>query len=51
MLQSREHLNAQRLPGAYIVIGHRAAQTRQARKVVSSNVAQWLGERLAVALA
>lgn len=46
MLQPREHLAAQRFPGDYIVTGNRSEQTAQAGNAVSSNVAQWLGERL-----
>lgn len=46
MLQPREQLAAQRFPDDYVVTGTRTEQTAQAGNAVSSNVAQWLGERL-----
>ncbi|MBO3744887.1 DNA cytosine methyltransferase [Streptosporangiaceae bacterium NEAU-GS5] len=50
MLQPREHLRAQRFPDFYQVTGNKGEQTMQAGNAVSSNVAQWLGERIARAL-
>lgn len=50
MLQPREHLRAQRFPDAYQVKGNKSEQTLQAGNAVSSNVAQWIGERVAEVL-
>ena len=50
MLKPREHLRAQRFPNAYVVLGNQGEQTMQAGNAVSSNVAQWIGERIAAAL-
>jgi DNA (cytosine-5)-methyltransferase 1 len=50
MLKPREHLAAQRFPRDYIVLGNAGEQTMQAGNAVSSNVAQWLGERIVDAL-
>lgn len=50
MLQPREHLRAQRFPDQYVVLGNKGEQTMQAGNAVPSNVAQWLGGSVAVAL-
>ncbi|MGH8880343.1 MAG: DNA cytosine methyltransferase [Stackebrandtia sp.] len=50
MLQPREQLRAQRFPDTYLVTGNKGEQTMQAGAAVSSNVAQWLGQRVAAAL-
>jgi DNA (cytosine-5)-methyltransferase 1 len=50
MLKPREHLNAQRFPGGYIVTGNQGEQTMQAGNAVSVNVAHWLGLQLAEVL-
>ncbi|MFI5960465.1 DNA cytosine methyltransferase [Cryptosporangium sp. NPDC051539] len=47
MLQPREHLRGQRFPDTYLVTGNQGEQTMQAGNAVSSNVAQWLGSRVA----
>lgn len=46
MLRAREHLRAQRFPDSYVVTGTSTEQTMQAGNAVSSNVAQWIGEKL-----
>jgi site-specific DNA-cytosine methylase len=51
MLKPREHLRGQRFPDSYIVTGNNGEQTMQAGNAVSSNVAHWLGERVAAVLA
>ncbi|GAA4296911.1 DNA cytosine methyltransferase [Streptomyces venetus] len=51
MIQPREQLLAQRFPADYIVHGNKGEQTMQAGNAVSCNVAQWIGERVADALA
>jgi DNA (cytosine-5)-methyltransferase 1 len=50
MVQPREQLLAQRFPKDYIVHGNKGEQTMQAGNAVSSNVAQWIGERVVAAL-
>lgn len=50
MVQPREQLLAQRFPSDYIVHGNKGEQTMQAGNAVSSNVAQWVGERVAAVL-
>lgn len=50
MVQPREQLLAQRFPKDYIVHGNKGEQTMQAGNAVSSNVAQWIGERVLAAL-
>lgn len=50
MLNPREHLRAQCFPDTYRVFGNKGEQTMQAGNAVSSNVARWLGERLAAVL-
>lgn len=50
MVQPREQLLAQRFPDDYIVHGTKGEQTMQAGNAVSSNVAQWIGERVAAVL-
>lgn len=50
MLKPHEHLAAQRFPSTYIVTGTKGEITMQAGNAVSSNVAQWLAERLAQVL-
>lgn len=50
MLQPREQLAAQRFPYDYVMTGTRTEQTAQAGNAVSSNVAQWLGQRLLAVL-
>lgn len=50
MVQPREQLLAQRFPADYIVHGNKGEQTMQAGNAVSSNVAQWVGERVAAVL-
>ena len=50
MLKPREHLRAQRFPDTYLVLGNKGEQTMQAGNAVSSNVAQWIGQRIAAAL-
>jgi DNA (cytosine-5)-methyltransferase 1 len=50
MLKPREHLRGQRFPNSYVVLGNVGEQTMQAGNAVSSNVAQWLGQRVAVVL-
>lgn len=50
MLTPREHLRSQRFPDSYIVTGNGGEQTMQAGNAVSSNVAQWIGEGVIVAL-
>lgn len=50
MLKPREHLAAQRFPATYIVTGTGGEQTMQAGNAVSSNVAQWLAERVMAVL-
>lgn len=50
MLSPREHLRAQRFPDVYIVTGNKGEQTMQAGNAVAANVAQWLGERVAISL-
>lgn len=50
MLKPREHLAAQRFPASYVVTGNGGEQTMQAGNAVSSNVAQWLAERVAQVL-
>jgi DNA (cytosine-5)-methyltransferase 1 len=50
MVQPREQLLAQRFPNEYIVHGNKGEQTMQAGNAVSSNVAQWVGERVAAVL-
>lgn len=51
MVQPREQLLAQRFPADYIVRGTKGEQTMQAGNAVSCNVAQWIGARVARALA
>ncbi|MEU1115090.1 MULTISPECIES: DNA cytosine methyltransferase [unclassified Streptomyces] len=51
MIQPREQLLAQRFPEDYIVHGNKGEQTMQAGNAVSCNVAQWVGARVADALA
>ncbi|MGR8009240.1 DNA cytosine methyltransferase [Streptomyces hypolithicus] len=51
MVQPREQLLAQRFPADYIVHGNKGEQTMQAGNAVSCNVAQWIGRRVADALA
>lgn len=51
MLKPRESLRAQRFPDTYRVTGNNGEQTTQAGNAVSANVAQWIGERVAAALA
>ncbi|MEV5142896.1 DNA cytosine methyltransferase [Streptomyces sp. NPDC052727] len=51
MIQPREQLLAQRFPADYIVHGNKGEQTMQAGNAVSCNVAQWIGDRVADALA
>ncbi|GAA2876099.1 DNA cytosine methyltransferase [Streptomyces mexicanus] len=51
MIQPREQLLAQRFPADYIVHGNKGEQTMQAGNAVSCNVAQWIGDRVAAALA
>jgi DNA (cytosine-5)-methyltransferase 1 len=51
MLKPREHLRGQRFPDSYVVKGNQGEQTMQAGNAVSSNVAQWLGERIREVLA
>jgi DNA (cytosine-5)-methyltransferase 1 len=50
MLKPREHLRAQRFPDTYVVLGNKGEQTMQAGNAVSSNVAHWIGERIAAVL-
>lgn len=50
MVQPREQLLAQRFPADYIVHGNKGEQTMQAGNAVSSNVAQWIGQRVMAAL-
>jgi DNA (cytosine-5)-methyltransferase 1 len=50
MIQPREQLLAQRFPADYIVHGNKGEQTMQAGNAVSSNVAQWIGERVKAVL-
>lgn len=50
MLKPREHLRAQRFPDTYAVTGNKSEQTMQAGNAVSTNVAQWLGSRVAAVL-
>jgi len=50
MLKPREHLRAQRFPDSYVVVGNKGEQTMQAGNAVSSNVAQFLGQRVAAVL-
>lgn len=50
MLQPRETLRTQRFPDSYIVTGNEGEQTKQAGNAVASNVAQWIGERVAAVL-
>lgn len=50
MVQPREQLLAQRFPEEYIVLGNKGEQTMQAGNAVSSNVAQWVGARVAECL-
>jgi DNA (cytosine-5)-methyltransferase 1 len=51
MLQPREQLYAQRFPDDYIMHGTKGEQTMQAGNAVSANVAQWIGRKVAEALA
>jgi DNA (cytosine-5)-methyltransferase 1 len=51
MLKAREHLRAQRFPDSYIVTGTSTEQTMQAGNAVSSNVAHWIGRKVAAVLA
>ncbi|EGJ76105.1 putative C-5 cytosine-specific DNA methylase [Streptomyces sp. Tu6071] len=51
MIQPREQLLAQRFPTDYTVLGNKGEQTMQAGNAVSCNVAQWIGARVAQALA
>jgi len=50
MLTPYEHLAAQRFPKTYKVKGNNGEITMQAGNAVSSNVAQWIAERVAVVL-
>lgn len=50
MLSPEEHLRAQRFHSSYVVLGNKGERTMQAGNAVSSNVAQWLGAAIAVAL-
>jgi DNA (cytosine-5)-methyltransferase 1 len=50
MLLARESLRAQTFPDDYLVLGGSGEQTMQAGNAVSTNVAQWIGERVAEAL-
>lgn len=51
MLKPREQLRSQRFPDTYLVTGNVGEQTMQAGNAVSANVAQWIGERVAAAIA
>jgi DNA (cytosine-5)-methyltransferase 1 len=51
MLKPRESLRAQRFPDTYTVHGNQGEQTMQAGNAVAANVAQFIGQRLAAALA
>jgi DNA (cytosine-5)-methyltransferase 1 len=50
MLKPREHLAGQRFPASYVVHGNQGEQTMQARRAVSANMAQWLGQALVAVL-
>jgi DNA (cytosine-5)-methyltransferase 1 len=51
MVKPRESLRAQRFPDTYTVHGNQGEQTMQAGNAVAANVAQFIGQRLAAALA
>jgi DNA (cytosine-5)-methyltransferase 1 len=51
MLTPREHLRGQRFRDDYEVMGNLGEQTMQAGNAVPCNVAQWIGSKLAEALA
>lgn len=51
VLGPREHLRAQRFPDSYVVKGNKGEQTMQAGNAVSSNVAHYIGEKIALAFA
>jgi DNA (cytosine-5)-methyltransferase 1 len=51
MLTPREHLRGQRFRDDYEVKGNLGEQTMQAGNAVPCNVAQWIGSKLAEALA
>lgn len=50
MIQPREQARAQAIPDSYALLGTRGEQTMHAGNAVSSNVAQWIGDRIADAL-
>jgi DNA (cytosine-5)-methyltransferase 1 len=50
MVQWYEQARAQRFPASYLITGNNGERTAQAGNAVACNVAQWLGERCAIAL-